>query len=512
MTVVHKLHQVIHAEAGFKLVAGRMQRLLDLADRDDASAAEVSAAILEHVSLTERVLSIANSASVSRGRHAASTVQAAFMLCGTIEVRRIAVAVLTYDGLKACATERAYWLPEFQAALLAGEIAKALAHKPGFALDDNCATAALLRGVSRILSAAVDLQAHEALATSARERNLSLEVIARHEHGVSLSSISQGALDAWQLPFSVRQRVAAVQRPVAELDGTYDAWCRAISACAYDIAETLHHSEAQRKVRFEAIVHDFSAVAPASVAKLTALFEDCVSATASTLAALGLPSVEAARKEQLEALAALKGGKTRPAAAAPEAAPEATSLETRAAPSGGSATAVAVNDALRDIAEALTRGSPLAEVFALCLDACVRGLRAEQGALVLLHPSGHRFVPVSARGLTDEQARALAVPARYGGDLISAVLAAAKDVVIEEPRRLRVRAPANVSKAFGEDTPFCLLPVHVDKEIAGFFFVAWGDGKPAELSQAEAVQCLQAVKAQLALGLQLAKARRGSSA
>lgn len=506
MTVVHKLHQVIHAEAGFKLVAGRMQRLLDLADRDDASAAEVSAAILEHVSLTERVLSIANSASVSRGRHAASTVQAAFMLCGTIEVRRIAVAVLTYDGLRACATERAYWLPEFQAALLAGEVAKALAHKPGFALDDNCATAALLRGVSRILSAAVDLQAHEALAVAARERHLSLEAVARLEHGVSLSSISQGALDAWQLPFSVRQRVAAVQRPVAELDGTYDAWCRAISACAYDIAETLHHSEAQRKVRFEAIVHDFSAVAPASVAKLTALFEDCVSATASTLAALGLPSVEAARKEQLEALEALKGGKARPAVAAPEAA----SQEARAAASGSSATAVAVNDALRDIAEALTRGSPLAEVFALCLDACVRGLQAEQGALVLLHPSGHRFVPVAARGLTDEQARALAIPARYGGDLISAVLAAAKDVVIEEPRRLRVRTPASVSKAFGEDTPFCLLPVHVEKEIAGFFFVAWGNGKPAELSQTEAVQCLQAVKAQLALGLQLAKARRGS--
>ena len=91
METTQKILKLIADETGFPFVAGSLQKILSLTGADATSTRDLVDAILDHIALTERLLKIANSVSVSRGGPSVGTVNGAVLITGFDAVRAIKI-------------------------------------------------------------------------------------------------------------------------------------------------------------------------------------------------------------------------------------------------------------------------------------------------------------------------------------------------------------------------------------------------------------------------------------
>lgn len=497
MNALTKLHALIHEEAGFRLVAGSLTRLLTVTQDEHSSSKDLVDAILQQVGLTERLLNLANAVGMrSSFTQSISTVQGAALLLGTDNVRRIAVMLTTYEGIFRVARNSKAWLREFQVALVASELARRLSARPGFGINEECATASLMRGVSRMLLACAAPKEWQDLISQANRKSQSLESASKEELGLSYSSISQSAASAWCLPTQIYEQVAPVARPVEKMGTGYSTWVRVVSACAYEVAESLLFPEHSKTQRLHLALRNFPSVTPDSFSALEQMLEAACADAEQTLTALGLQGAVLNEPVSAEDLS--------PDAGASSVPPHHTGVAQMPPKPAVTTEALGLTiaSALGEIAVAVIQGGAKQDMFNIAVEGLSRGLGARRAALVLRNRDQGAYLPAAAFNMSYALKDALRFSDRYLPDIISAVVANSRDFYIEDPARVQSKLPVWYVQNFGTTQPFAVFPLSKAGEPVGFLYVDWPSGSPGPLP-AGANDAVSALKSQLVMVLQL---------
>jgi len=272
METTQKILKLIADETGFPFVAGSLQKILSLTGADATSTRDLVDAILDHIALTERLLKIANSVSVSRGGPSVGTVNGAVLITGFDAVRAISTALLALQGFERYGN-RARWLPEFKVALLASQVARKMAARSGFGVAEDCATAALFRGVGRILAAAVAVDETDAVRDASAAQAQSQEAAARTHFGMSYAAITRKALQAWNLPAVLQERAAPAESVGRRGEPEPEDWVQRMSSLAYAMAETADYPPELRERRLQRVNDEYRDLAQDSTEAATALLD-----------------------------------------------------------------------------------------------------------------------------------------------------------------------------------------------------------------------------------------------
>jgi hypothetical protein len=419
--VIKNPQALIHEADGFRLVAGSMSRLLAVTEKERSSAGELVDAILKQVSLTERLLNLADAVGLrSAFTQSISTVQGSALLLGSDHVRRIAVMLTAYDGISRIGADSKAWLQEFQVALTAVELSRLLSTHPGFGMDEECATVTSLRGISRIPTACADERVWRHIVELAERTGQAVDCAAKHELGLSYSSSSQGAVNAWRFPEHTYQRVAPVSSHVERLGSGYSAWVQAVSACAYDVAECLLMPEAQGTQRLRAVQRNFASVTPGGLATLPQLLEQASTQAEETCKLLGFGD---------------------PALPIASAVSHGTPKTPREDAASTAQRARAITSSLVEIAVAASRGKPRSAIFNIAVEGLARCLNATRATLVLRNDQEGAYEAVASHGTPLALSKCKRFPAKFAPDVVSAVVASGRDFVAADPAKVKGKLP-----------------------------------------------------------------------
>jgi HD-like signal output (HDOD) protein len=183
-----------------------------MADPNAASIQELRNVILADVYLTQRILSIANSA-VYRRQSAAgiTTVSRAIFVIGFEQVKLLALGMMFVDQLpdkERAIALKAELMQALQASLLAREMSRQLAPDD----KEKAAIAALLGNVARLLLVMVDLDRFHEISRrvmkGATEASASQDVL-----GMSLQTLTIEVLNSWGIPDSLVSLGKAASTP-----------------------------------------------------------------------------------------------------------------------------------------------------------------------------------------------------------------------------------------------------------------------------------------------------------
>lgn len=484
METTQKILKLIADETGFPFVAGSLQKILSLTGADATSTRDLVDAILDHIALTERLLKIANSVSVSRGGPSVGTVNGAVLITGFDAVRAISTALLALQGFERYGN-RARWLPEFKVALLASQMARRMAARSGFGVAEDCATAALFRGVGRILAAAVAVDETDAVRDTSAAEARSQEAAARAHFGMSYAAITRKALQAWNLPVVLQERAAPAESVGRRGDAEPDDWVQRMSSLAYAMAETADYPPELRERRLQRVNDEYRDLAQDSTEAATALIDGALHDVQKILSII---------EPDLDVGIATLAPAVSPA---PEQSSEAQVLEP-------AARAICLTRAVGEMATVMSKSPDLDKIVPIVLESIVRGLAAKRALFVLPNRAFATYEARFAHGASDELMRHFRLDAMRATTIFHVAMASGNDLFISDAEDAKVQAklPPWFREHFGVVKSFSLMPLSAEKSMRALIYVDFGD-RVAEMPSPDVIQALRALKQQTQLALHL---------
>lgn len=482
METTQKILKLITDETGFPFVAGSLQKILSLTGSDATSNRDLVDAVLDHIALTERLLKIANSVSVSRGGPSVGTVNGAVLITGFDTVRAISTALLALQGFERYGN-RARWLPEFKVALLASQLARKMAAHCGTSVAEDCATAALFRGVGRILAAAVAVEDAEAVRAQSAEQTLSQELASRARFGMSYAAITRKALQTWNLPDILQQRAAPLDANGRRGEGSADDWVQGMSALAYAMAETADYPAEQRERRLHRVNEEYRDLAQGAAEASTELLNSALHEVQKILAIIEPDLV---------------------AGTAPLSEVHAVQEFPAAPPLDPAARAICLTRAVGEMAAVMSKSPDLEKIVPIVMESIVRGLAAKRALFVVPNRAFATYEARFAHGASDELMRHFRLDAMRATTLFHVAMASGNDIFISDAADPKVHAklPPWFLEHFGEVKSFSLMPLSAEKGMRALIYVDFGD-RVAEMPTPDVIQALRALKQQTQLAMHL---------
>ncbi len=438
-------------------VGNALSRLTHLLERDDEAVHHLSDAILDDLSLTQRLLHLANTLPFRTGPVPVTTVTRAVMLLGFNRVRAIAVSLVLLDGVVGAANV-ARVRDEFHQALLAGNLAAALL--TGDEAEEAC-IAAMFRHIGRLLVAVHAPAALDAVRAGVVADEATDAAAARRALGVSFDDLTSAALTAWRVPDRI---MAAVQPLPPRIEAARSAAER-VRAAAQFADEAAAISRRLQGLEFEAAMKAlrdrFEAALPVSREAVDQALRKAGSRVEEFEQATGIRLSEERPADATEEEDIAPEG----AIAAPEVAP---SMERDAVGRPANSRDLLLAG-LADMTELMARGADLDDLFRVALETLFSGLGFGRAALVLRDPgTGAMRVRV---GLGQPRPR-FAFRADGMSDLFSAALARATDLHIADvaSEKVRARLPEWFARDFASTRSFLLMPLTIGRRNVGFFY------------------------------------------
>jgi HD-like signal output (HDOD) protein len=484
--VLDDLMTAVRAHGGLPSLGHTLGELTRLLEGDNDALHDLADVILADVSLTQRLLRVANTVPYRSGPQVVTTVTRAIVLLGFDHVRTLAMSLVLLEGLLGSQKERLRG--EFHQALLAGCLARELLPK---AEGEEAGIAAMFRNVGRLLAAVyAPEQYNEVRACMQRERAAE-GTAARRVLGRSFDEITEAMLREWHLPDRL---VAHVQALPHRIDAPHAAAERVKIAAHFADALAAVVADPQFERAAPGLDEVLDRFAPAFALEREHLVEVLKRAAARTRefeAAFGLMP-QATPVEQL--LAAL------PQDAELDAAPVEVSTQRDAVGRPSNAREVLLAG-LAEATECLARagGSDLNTVVRVVLEAMFSGLGYARTALVLRDQSSGLYRSRAGFGTPKAQ---FSFSTQGAPHLFSAALTQGKDLHIADAQAERVKAslPEWFNRDFAAARSFVLMPLVVNERGIGFFYADRQCVDDKGLS-GEELNLLRALRSQVVLAI-----------
>lgn len=468
----------VRAAGGLPSTGHMLARLTRLLESDTEAVQELAETILGDVSLTQRLLRLANTIPYRNGPQPVTTVTRAIVLLGFDQVRAVATSLVLLDGLLR-GVEPARVYGEFHQALLSGCLARELLAGVDAQEAEEAAIAAMFRNVGRLLAAVFAphlLHADEgAQAAGAGLRRQDCD------------RLTDAVLREWCVPDRIRAAIAPLA-PRIEAPRSAADRIRTAAQFAEGIAAAL--AEPDGEAALAAVLARFAPAFAPDRAALQRMIEAAAARTREFEAACGLTPPQASLARLLEALP------PESQLSAPPVAP-AAQRDALGVPPNARELLLA---GLAEASDSLARGADLNAVIRIVLEAIYTGLGFARAAFALRDAAGAVYRTRASFGTPRPQ---FSFPAGGGNHLFAAALARLTDLHIADVAADKVRAalPPWFARDFDTARSFVLLPLALNGQPVGFFYA----DRPLPDSRGllpEELHLLRALRSQAVLALQ----------
>jgi len=438
-------------------VGQMLARLTRMLESDTEAVQELANVILADVTLTQRLLRLANTLPYRAGSVPVTTVTRAIMLLGFNQVRAAVASLVLLDGLLGGGSAERL-RGEFHRALLAGCLAREVLAGAGNEEAEEAAIAAMFRSVGRLLVAVYAPAAFDTVRATIKAEALGENAASRRVLGRSFDELTEIVLGRWAVP----DRIAAAVQPLPpRLEAPRGATERVRAAAHFgdEIACTLAaNGGAGLEKALGGVLARFAPAVAIERERLTELLDAAATRARDMEVACGLSPMESPARRALDALPA--GSQLGADAVQPSADRDATGRPTNARQM--------LLAGLADATESLARGAELGAVIRIVLEAMYSGLGFARTALVVRDPAAGVFRTRAAFG---EPRANFSFPAR-GTDLFHAALAHASDVLIADvdAEKVRPNLPEWFARDFAATRSFVLMPLVINGKAIGFFY------------------------------------------
>jgi len=460
----------LREHGGLPSVGHALGRLAHLLESDTEATQELANAILADVSLTQRLLRLANTMAYRSGPQPVTTVTRAIVLLGFNQVRNVTMSLVLLDGVLAGA-DPARVRSEFHQALLAGCLARELLASIDAEEAEEAGIAAMFRNVGRLLVAVFAPDSLARLRGRIDTEHISETSAAKRELGRSFDDLTDQMLREWSLPDRIMSAVAALP-PRIDAPRTTPERVRVAAQFADAVAAALADPCAET-----ALTHALERFAPAFApdrAQLERMLEAASARTREFEAACGLSPSDSPLARLLEALP--RESQLMAPAVEPSAQRDALGR-----PHNAREILLA---GLADASESLARGDDLNGVIRAVLEAIYSGLGFARAALVTRDAASSTYRTRASFGTPRP---VFAFPVAGPSHLFMAALAHATDLHIADVTAEKIRAalPPWFTRDFGMAKSFLLLPLAVGGRVVGFFYADRPVADPRGLSPEE---------------------------
>ncbi|HTT09845.1 MAG TPA: HDOD domain-containing protein [Burkholderiaceae bacterium] len=445
----------LREHGGLPSVGHALGRLARLLESDTEATHELANAILADVSLTQRLLRLANTISYRSGPQPVTTVTRAIVLLGFNQVRDVTMSLVLLDGVLAGA-DPARVRCEFHQALLAGCLARELLAATDSEEAEEAAIAAMFHNVGRLLVAVFAPEALARVRERAVHEHIGESSAAKRELGRSFDELTDHVLREWSLPERIMAAVAALP-PRIDAPRTTAERVRVAAQFADAVAAALGEPNAET-----ALAQTLERFAPAFApdrAQLERMLEAASVRTREFEAACALGPTDSPLARLLDALP------QESQLTAPAVEPSAQ----RDALGRPQNTQQILLAGLADASDSLARGTDLNAVIRIVLEAIHSGLGFARTALVMRDAASGLF---RTRASFGDPRPNFSFPASGASHLFVAALAHATDLHIADVSADKVRAalPPWFNRDFAMTRSFVLLPLAVGGRAVGFFY------------------------------------------
>jgi len=446
--------------------------------------------ILADVSLTQRVLRIANSSAYRRPDAPPYTlVSKAVMVIGRSNVRAIALAAALLEGIKN-KEQVAYLKMEFAKSFLASVMAREMAKFKPSANAEALSIAALFKNLGRLVMASHDFELYKAIRDLAEAKNIDERAAATQLLGTGFDSLGEAMMREWHLPESIISATQPVAPGPGDKGKPADEWMRGAVTLSSEAARALTEpADPARERAFSKMLHDYGATVSVNRLQLDTLLATAGRECLDLAHGLGLPVLVAdAKAEEAEAafVAAAAGamvGSLPPDAvlknaADSETAPRKAEAASDTAAAGDSASkqkshAILLAGVQEATQTLLHENATLRDVVTLVLEALYRGLSYDRVLVCLKNARKNIYETRAALGAN--QARLMAefqLPCTSGTDLFSVALSKNVDVQISNSKEPGIwsRLPSWHQALLPDTRSFVLLPLVLNGKILGLLY------------------------------------------
>jgi HD-like signal output (HDOD) protein len=523
-----RVFALLEQKAELPALGASVAKVVQLSSSADQDLQQLANFILSDVSLSQRVLRVANSARFQTAAGPCRLVSKAIMLIGLDNVRSLALTALLLDKLsdrKKAARLRGEFTCSFFASILAREAAVRV---PGTS-PEEASISALFKNLGRLLVVSLDLPLHEEIVAHAREHNISENQAALPVIGMTYAQLSGVVIRKWGMPESIAQAVEDIPAAMGNVSKlTNMQKTQVVVSFSNETAACMVGSMGQKRERLLTnVLKRYGEPLQLERSTLTTLTETVGRDTINLTAGLGLGYLveesEAPEEEEIAAAHAEDAASDLPlelrmdaqvpgrvvAAAAAADAPAAADAAARgqggqtqthgaqaAGQTPGKGAPSAVNASfgslvaapqpappttleillsyVQEIATTMASGNMnVQDVFALVLEALYSGMKFKRVLGCLRDPVRSLYRCRTALGA--DRAEMLArfqFPLEYGPDLFHAALAHQTDVHISDASDEKVasRLPAWHRGLLPATRSFFLLPLVVNKHVVGFIY------------------------------------------
>ncbi len=450
------LMTAVRAHGGLPSLGHTLGKLTELLESDTDAVQDLADVILADVSLTQRLLRLANTVPYRTGPQVVTTVTRAIVLLGFNHVRSVATSLVLLEGLLGPHKERLR--AEFHQALLAGCLARELLPK---AEGEEAGIAGMFRNVGRLLTAVFAPERFAGVRELMQRERLAESVAARRSLGRSFDEITDAMLREWRLP----DRLVAYVQPLPhriESPGSASERVRIAAHFADALAAVVADPQSGRAAPgLDEVLDRFAPAFAIERDQLVELLKRAAERTREFESAFGLMPRGTPVDRLLAAL---------PADVEMDAAPVEVSTQRDAVGRPSNAREVLLAG-LAEATECLARagGSDLNTVVRVVLEAMFTGLGYARTALVLREQASGLYRTRAGFGEPKAQ---FSFAAQGAPHLFSAALTQGRDLHIADVQAERVKAslPEWFVRDFASSRSFVLMPLVVNERAIGFFY------------------------------------------
>ncbi|MCH9638394.1 MAG: HDOD domain-containing protein [Betaproteobacteria bacterium] len=201
-----KLLEAISNDPDLPALGSSISRIVQLSSSDEESIRKLAYYVLSDVSLTQKILRLANSVTFRTASNIVVTsITKAIFLLGFNTVKTCALAMLLVDGMSGKRAEHVR--AELTYALAASMVGRELANQSYFKDAEEIAVAALFRNLGRLLLAAYDQDQYQVMMTLIKEDSLTPAQASMQVLNFSLERFSETILEQWDIPSSIIQAI-----------------------------------------------------------------------------------------------------------------------------------------------------------------------------------------------------------------------------------------------------------------------------------------------------------------
>jgi HD-like signal output (HDOD) protein len=439
-------------------------RLTQMLEKDTDAVHDLANVVLSDVSLTQRLLHVANTLPYRAGTPPVTTITRAIMLLGFNQIRAAAVSIVLLEGLAGAA--RAAVREDFHHALLAGCLARELLLGAHGDEAEEASIAAMFRSVGRVLVASFAPDAYASVRALEAGERLSESAAARRVMGKSFDELTQRVMALWCVP----ERIAAATAPVPpRIDAPAGSADRVRAAAQFsdDVAGALCYANQASAPGFDATVTALLArYAPAFAlgrSQLTTLLDRALARTQDLEKSCGVAPIEHPAVHVLQSL-------PQEAQLEPEAVQPSVERDAVGRPSNARDVLLAgLAEATDALARAADGAMDVNAIIRIVLEAMYTGLGYSRAAFFLRDPATNLF---RVRASFGTPAMKFSFPSTYVPDLVHAALSHATDLHIADVTAEKVAAklPAWFARELPRTRSFLLMPLVIKDKPIGLFF------------------------------------------